>query len=70
MEGFRVVSLNRVNMVTIVQDTRPVEEYQVSHIPNAIQVDPEADCDLNSTGIKPGATGKVWNNISCLGIEL
>lgn len=37
--------------MSIMQDTRPVEEYQVSHIPEAVQVDPGGECELTSLGI-------------------
>ena len=42
----------------VLQDTRPLEEYKVSHIPGAMRVDPDAEPELQALGIVPGSTGE------------
>lgn len=42
----------------MIQDTRPVEEYGVSHLPGAIQIAPGETPDLDKLGIPPDSTGR------------
>ena len=39
------------------QDTRPLEEFNVSHLPGAIRVDPGRQPSLDGMGIAPSSTG-------------
>lgn len=41
------------------QDTRPLEEYQVSHLPGALQVDPQEESSLETLGISPNSTSEL-----------
>ena len=49
-----IVSLFRE--FSLLQDTRPVEEYQVSHLPGAVQVDPQEECSIDTLRITPDST--------------
>ena len=47
--------------VSYPQDTRPLEEYQVSHLPGAVQIDPHEEApSLERLGISPDAKGELW----------
>lgn len=39
------------------QDTRPEEEYRVSHMPGSVRVDPDAEPDLGKLGVTEDTPG-------------
>ena len=48
----------KVACVSHVQDVRPEEEFNVSHIPGAVRVDPSSQPDLQTLGITSDTTGE------------
>ena len=50
--------------ILVLQDTRPLEEYHVSHLPGAVQVDPNDDSSLKTVSLSPDSRGELDRNIT------